>query len=283
MNDENGSLDYLENDWDRCPVCDRHECECPPEAPDPTPTTTIPWPKETREADLSGIDYDNLDEAEPMPWAADSEVNNQHKEQKTMQTEPTLAVENRAQAALYEWEMKGQMSDGQWENSTPHGHWRTPNEAQVVVRPEKVGRNFYTERAYNFANRDLFAAVSDRMIRFAKIAIAFPAIEINDLAQYRWDFDTDLTKQTNVYSNDYQKRKDAQIRELLNLVGVATRFEFETEVGSVTYTEKDARRDLNRLTKCFRTQLEVEFVVSAATHKPVANTVAGILGSWANR
>jgi hypothetical protein len=248
MQTENGSLDYLENDWDRCPVCDRHECECPPETDmqNTTATTTKGAP------------------AQP-------------------ETAVTLFVENRVQAALYEWEMKGQMSDGQWENSRPHGHWRTPNEAQVVVRPGKVGRNFYTERAYNFANRDLFEAVSHRMVRFAKIAIFFSDVSIDALAEYRWDFDNDLTADSTGYSNSYKAHKDAQIADLLKLVGVANRAEFESRVGSVAYDEKKCRRDLNRLTACFRTQIADDYVVSATTHKPVANTVAGILGSWASR
>jgi hypothetical protein len=35
---DNGSLDYLADDWDSCPVCDHREreCVCPPETDEPT-------------------------------------------------------------------------------------------------------------------------------------------------------------------------------------------------------------------------------------------------------
>lgn len=39
---ENGELDYLQDDWDFCPVCDRREreCICPPDDDQPTKHTT---------------------------------------------------------------------------------------------------------------------------------------------------------------------------------------------------------------------------------------------------
>lgn len=224
MNTENGTLDYLENDWDACPVCDRHECQCPPET----------------ETDMQ----------------TETETNNNGGSAQPSEKADTLFVENRAQAAIYEFEMKGQMSDGRWENSRPMGHWRTPNEARVVVRPALIGRDFYVDRGYNFGEKELFEAVGERMTRYAKVALAFPAISIEALEAYRWDFDTNLCEQRGVYSADYQKRKDAQIVELLALVGVRSAEEFESAVAAVAYTEKNCRRDASRLTKCFRTQLE---------------------------
>lgn len=217
---DNGSLDYLENDWDTCPVCDRHDCECPPENDMQT-------------------NNNNHNGGSALPDKA-AEV---------------LYVENRQQAAIYEWEMKGQMSDGRWENSRPHGHWRTPNDAVAVVRPAKIGRNFYVDRGYNFGEKELFEAVGERMTRFARIALAFPAISVQDLEPYRWDFDNDLRASRGHYSADYQAECNKRITELLALVGVADANEFESRVEAVTYTEKNCRRDASRLTKCFRTQL----------------------------
>lgn len=76
----------------------------------------------------------------------------------------TLVVRNKAQKILFDEELSGQISDGQWENSTPHGHWEPWCDAEVVVG-ENVGRTFYARRdSYNFLNKELLEIVGDRMV-----------------------------------------------------------------------------------------------------------------------
>jgi len=85
----------------------------------------------------------------------------------------TLAFRNVAQAALFELELKGQLSDGHWENSRPTDHWRAWCEATVVVDPTNVGRDFDVKRdSYAFASKDMLAVIGDRMMRYVRIAIA---------------------------------------------------------------------------------------------------------------
>lgn len=36
----------------------------------------------------------------------------------------TITFQNKVQLALFKCELSGQISDGYWENSVPHNHWR---------------------------------------------------------------------------------------------------------------------------------------------------------------
>lgn len=77
----------------------------------------------------------------------------------------TLRVRNEAQAILFEQELQGQISDGMWENTTPHHHYIAWCNAEVVVDPENVGRDFYTVKDnYRLDHPNLIEWVGDRMI-----------------------------------------------------------------------------------------------------------------------
>jgi hypothetical protein len=81
----------------------------------------------------------------------------------------TLAVRNQVQAALFEKELKGQLSDGMWENSSPREHWKPWCSAEVIVDPENVGRDFYADKDnYNFNSTFLLECVRDRMLALAQ-------------------------------------------------------------------------------------------------------------------
>jgi hypothetical protein len=81
----------------------------------------------------------------------------------------TLAVRNEAQRILFEDELKGQLSDGRWENSRPYGHWECWADATVVVDPDNVGRDFYARRdGYCLTERDLLDAVGERMLEMVQ-------------------------------------------------------------------------------------------------------------------
>lgn len=99
-----------------------------------------------------------------------------------------LVVRNVAQAALFECELKGQLSDGAWENTAPHDHWKPWADAEVRVAAaaragcftelgrsdyEGLGRNFYARKdSYNFARKDLLDVVGGRMLGYARVARA---------------------------------------------------------------------------------------------------------------
>lgn len=84
---------------------------------------------------------------------------------------PTLAFRNNAQAALFKYELAGQISDGHWENSRPHDHYKPWCHADVIVDPNNLGKDFYAQReSYNFSSKDLLEVIGDRMLYKARLA-----------------------------------------------------------------------------------------------------------------
>lgn len=77
---------------------------------------------------------------------------------------PILTFRNEIQAKLWE-ELDGQISDGMWENTRPYNHWKPWCNAEVLVDPKNVGRNFYADKDnYDFNNSQLLSIVGDRML-----------------------------------------------------------------------------------------------------------------------
>jgi len=83
----------------------------------------------------------------------------------------TLTVSNLAQKVIFLYEMEGQLSDGKWENTVPHNHWK-----QWMLKSDQilVGEAVGTERmghsrSYNMADRELLSIVGKR-VRF-KVAL----------------------------------------------------------------------------------------------------------------
>lgn len=75
-----------------------------------------------------------------------------------------LNVRNKAQVVLFEQELKGQISDGMWENATPSSHW-----LQICSATAKVGQplgpvGFIPKRGYMFSHPQLVDAIGARMI-----------------------------------------------------------------------------------------------------------------------
>lgn len=85
-----------------------------------------------------------------------------------------IRVATKSQATLMEVELKGQVSDGYWENSSPRDHWKSVCSAEVIVDPDNVGINFGPRRSYNFAAPKLIEYVGDRMQMFVLLSWMFP-------------------------------------------------------------------------------------------------------------
>jgi len=76
----------------------------------------------------------------------------------------TVRVRTQAQKWLLEDELKGQISDGKWENSGGEA-WQDWSTAKVVVDAENPGRNFNTSKDnYQLNAKDLLDVVGDRMV-----------------------------------------------------------------------------------------------------------------------
>jgi len=80
-----------------------------------------------------------------------------------------LYVKNMPQKIIFYCEMKGQMSDGAWENSRPDDHykaWMLDWDA-IIVNPNKIGTigiNRFEKRNYDFSSPKLLSIVGHRII-----------------------------------------------------------------------------------------------------------------------
>ena len=93
---------------------------------------------------------------------------------KTKEHVPTIRFSNVREAVLYAAELKGQISDGAWENSRPYDHWKVMSDAEVKVDKSNPGLNFTPKRKYNFSNTELVDIVGDRMRMYIAIAENYP-------------------------------------------------------------------------------------------------------------
>lgn len=70
----------------------------------------------------------------------------------------TIHFENASAMVIYEWEMSGQISDGKYENSRPHDHWRWVCEVSNMLVDGTTGvegYSFYRQNRFDgtFAKR----------------------------------------------------------------------------------------------------------------------------------
>jgi hypothetical protein len=102
----------------------------------------------------------------------------------------TLKFRNKVQVALFTKELRGQISDGLWENSKPVDHWKVPCGAKVSVATDskELGPSFMPVRAYNFASSELLEYVGDRML-----VIAQSVDKNTDMAQMKREL-SDMSK-----------------------------------------------------------------------------------------
>ena len=89
-------------------------------------------------------------------------------------SQATIYFQNILQAALYENELTGQISDGYWENSTPRDHYHRPCAAAIVIdsKNPRVESDYLFKRRYNFANKELVDCVGERMKNIVMLAKA---------------------------------------------------------------------------------------------------------------
>lgn len=167
---------------------------------------------------------------------------------------PAILFENAVQVALYKCEISGQISDGHWENASPHNHWETMTSAWVGV--ERVGKsdpkwdrpagvyNFRPKRRYNFAAPDLLRVVGQRMLHYARLANAGVSVDLIEQIDTVL-FDLDGTIRTEIredLNDDYWNRKRLEI-SLFDAEGVRAIIEDES------YTMSDLRSDLRSMSQ----------------------------------
>ena len=99
-----------------------------------------------------------------------------------------IRFENKVQAALFQFELLGQISDGYWENSRPGDHWQVFTGVEITVDPANPGMTgIWTKRKYNFAAPMLVDVVGDRMVNIANLAHKGYEDSVVDRFNMYWD------------------------------------------------------------------------------------------------
>lgn len=99
-----------------------------------------------------------------------------------------LHLKNKVQAALWNWEIRGQLSDGAWENSSPYDHWKAWNKAKVVIDGKL--ENSVSAQKRNYGLYTLIQYVGDRMVNICNLVHnGYDGDDIHDTYAYETDWD----------------------------------------------------------------------------------------------
>lgn len=169
-----------------------------------------------------------------------------------------LVVANMAQKILFLCEMKGQISDGQWENA-PGDHWKVWSGLKWsdVGIGSNIGRKFAATRdGYNFANKELVDIVGERMLFYVNIYKNFPE-KTEKLLEVYSGLPDSYEQVENIFNLKYAKDKndpnDWYVKELKFYTDAGfTLADFKTVEENKLYTEKEMLADLSCLKKSFK-------------------------------
>jgi len=82
-----------------------------------------------------------------------------------------IYFDNKIQKAIFDHELMGQISDGNWENSRPYNHYKAFHNVETCVDPIEPGKTGVIPlRKYNFNDSTLFSIVGNRMVNIANLA-----------------------------------------------------------------------------------------------------------------
>lgn len=157
-------------------------------------------------------------------------------------TSGILFVRNVEQQAVFELELKGQLSDGAWENSRPYDHWVVWSDAEVKVAgpSNALGRNFFARRTvYNFARTDLLDVVGKRMLGKARLVrhLGYGLAE-----ELQWDVDCNglIDFEVKPSLDDYWVKRQARLNAYDQAV-------VNMALTDESYGMEDLKRDLREL------------------------------------
>jgi hypothetical protein len=164
-----------------------------------------------------------------------------------------LNVRNARQAALFELELKGQISDGHWENSRGTD-WQTWCKVVPVVRPEAVGRDFYVRKDnFNLVSKELLEVVGKRMCVYARLADEGFSIDQIRAMEDLMDLDGNFRGVPDG-TDKYWDNVRSQILFLLESVPNAVAIVKHACSDDSGYGMKELREDLKDLKTIFKTR-----------------------------
>lgn len=166
----------------------------------------------------------------------------------------TLTFKTVAQKILFTNELAGQISDGNWENASPHNHWEAWNECEVLVG-DNVGRNFSVRKDnYNFCNKELLGCVGDRMIKMVRVKLAFPDIS-DDMAERLGEYCFNDLRES-MKKEEEPGYWTKQYNKAVEAIGSENIEKFQKCVNDESlYSEKDLKNDLKEMKKIIKIEV----------------------------
>lgn len=170
---------------------------------------------------------------------------------------------NRNQVILYECELKGQISDGNWENSQPFHHWEKPCNAEALVakNEKELGLNFYPSLNYGFSSPRLFDVVKYRMLFYVKIYNTFPNLSLDNHHTYDLlcDYGNEEITWKNIIDsinsgNKYYKEKSDWLEEKLDAKTDEKKEKVCKKIKEYNYDLITLKRDLRDMSKIWKLQ-----------------------------
>lgn len=171
-----------------------------------------------------------------------------------------LYLANAVQVAIFECEIKGQLSDGHWENARPINHWKFWYGATAVVAedPSLVGRDFWVKRdSYSLTSPELLDVVAGRMIAYARFTLlGYGVKQAEFLADTLFWFEDDAQEDRQNYvwrgapthTGNYWDEKREALKEY-DLVALRERYD------AVRYGRKELKADLREIQAAMRKRI----------------------------
>ena len=164
-------------------------------------------------------------------------------------------VRNLAQKVLMDFELKGQMSDGHWENARQD--WRVWCDTKFLVsiddRLGTIGISDWKKRTarYNLAAKDLLDVVGDRMMASVRVCQRFPRL-VNHQSAAEHCAEAALNNES--YDWDWAKEYLSTVEKV---IGKENMEEFNRVAKDTSlYTMKQMRKDLKDLKEIMKITLE---------------------------
>lgn len=106
-----------------------------------------------------------------------------------METTGTISFTTKTALALWEAEICGQLSDGMWENTAPHDHWKFWCNLDAVVGTENkvVATRPWECKKTGYNVSGLYEYIGDRMLKIGRLAKVHPTTERLNAADYMPD------------------------------------------------------------------------------------------------
>lgn len=161
-----------------------------------------------------------------------------------------------SQAVLFSHELRGQISDGHWENLGRRDHWQAWCNCEVAVG-SPVGRDFCARYdGYNFTSRELLEVVEKRMLGQVRVALAYGQENV-EVLEHLFDCDgwTGVPTYEDHAGSTFWADRRTEITTTLTRLGV-TLEQVKTVVESdAVYNRKAMLADLREMKTTIKTTL----------------------------